>query len=1255
MLSVVTGVSQYNELHFSRLTTEDGLSSSWIRCIYQDKHGFIWFGSVDGLNRYDGKEFVIYRPDEKDRYSLISEAINYISEKEEGELWICTEQGVNILNQKKNVFELFPYMDKVRVVHAMTDHNHKTWFSSYSGIYCYNPSDSSLKIFRHDPKDPNTISSDIIEACYQDASNNIWIATNEGLNLYDPILEIFIKYKLPGSNSKDNNHIYSIEEDNENRLWLGVINQGLILFKNSYARPDKGEFIKVLDGSVRHLMVDKNNHLWIGHSLGLGLEIIDLNTYIAGKKPRIIHYNSSAINTYGISDNSISCIFQDIDNNVWVGTFAGGVNLYAERTKKFHSVIYDPEQLNRISNNVINCFLEDDPFFWIGTEKGLTQYDIRSSKFKHFFFNENVSSSLGANGIISLYKDSKNNLWVGTWNGGLCLFNYKSNSFQRFNIDSKNESPICSNHIFSILEDKNGNLWIGTDGGGLANYDYNSGRFKCFVHEPSNPQSIYHNAVNDICETSDGKIYISVYHSLELFDPLNGSFTHFVHNKFDTSSISAGNIIDIYEDSKKNIWVATTGGLNYFDQKNARFIRYTKSQGLPGNSIQAILEDDDGDLWLSTTNGISKFLKGTSRPAFPQFINYSVEDGLQGNEFVRRSALKSKSGQLYFGGTKGYSYFLPDSIFENLVTPKIVFTDIRVFDRDGRKSPYKIRSDINFLKQIVLDYNQSDFTIKYAGLSYINPEKNQYKYILEGYETEWHHVKNHQEATYTNLDPGTYVFKVYGSNNDGLWSKEPKSLEIIIARPWWNTILARVIYLIISAFSLYGFFRLRFRLLQNQKAVLEQKVNERTIELSDMNSLLEEKQEEITMQNEELSGHRNHLEQLVVERTKEMETAIQRAEASDKLKSAFLANMSHEIRTPMNAIVGFASLLKNEEISTEERREFLDIISSNCDILMVLINDILEISLIEANQLGLKSTPFYVDIVLEELESYFRLNNPKELNIEFKKPDTAERFVLQNDQTRFRQIISNLLNNAYKYTDTGHIWYGYEKIENEVRFFVEDSGIGIDESEYQNIFNYFHKIDKGDNRLYRGAGIGLSISNKLVELMGGKIWLTSEVGKGTTFFFSLPSAEEENNIFTNKVTDKNLPIQNLSGKLILVAEDEANNYVLIEKILRPTSADIVWAKNGKEALNYVKEFNKRKDIIVLMDIKMPVMNGIHASNEIKKINPRIPVIAVTAYAQAENREEILRHNFCDYLAKPLQPENLLMKIYKYANLNIVDF
>ncbi|MBA7524053.1 Sensor histidine kinase RcsC [subsurface metagenome] len=1245
----VLSFAQDNNLIFSRITTEDGLSSSWVRCIYQDAYGFIWFGTSDGLNRYDGYEIKEYKSDESNPNAIVNAAINYIDRREDGKLWICTERGVDIFDRDHDVFIDFPYLDKIRVTHVLTDYEKKTWFSSYSGLYCYDPEDSTIVLITNNPEDSSTLSHNTVEMTYEDSSNNLWIGTRNGLNLYDRKNQSFKRYASSGSpSSLSGNYIRSIVEDKEGRLWVGNQDYGVDLFINAKEKPDKGIFRNVVSGSTSHMMIDSRGFLWIGHGLGFGVNVLDLNAFTQDGKNTIYHYDYLPYNERSLSDDAIYYIFEDRDKGIWVGTYAGGVNYYSPRTKKFESVGHIPGDNQSLSDNIVNCFLEDKDFFWVGTENGLCRLDRRSGVFTNYFYEPENPKSLGANGVICIDKDKRGNIWIGTWNGGLNLYNYRQNNFTRYLPNEDVSGSISNEHVFAVLEDSRGILWVGTNGGGLNTYDYKTKKFSYYLPDPNDLNSLYHNAVNDICETSNGELYISTYHSLDLFDYNTGTFSHFVCDAQDSNSISDGNLLDIFEDSKQNLWIGTTRGLNYFNRDKNIFRHYTTKDGLPSNTIQAILEDDKGNLWLSTNNGISKFIDGTELPVKPEFRSYFANDGLQGNEFVRRSALKSNSGIVYFGGSKGYTYFNPDSIAENPIPPEIVLIDFQLFgnsDEESQKIMVHGR-DINLAEEIVLSFDQSDFIIKYSALNYLNSDRNQYEYMLDGYEKNWHSVGTQRTATYTNIHPGKYTFMVRGSNNDGVWSEKAKTLHIIIKPPWWKTIAFQVILAFLIISIIVGIYRIRFALLERQKHMLEKMVKERTGELSELNALLGERQEEISLQNKELEKHRNHLEQLVAERTEQLDEAREIAEASDNLKSAFLANMSHEIRTPMNAIVGFASMLKDEDIKHEEKEEFIDIITSNSQTLLVLINDILEISLIEVNQLVLSKEPFNAIKVLEELESYFKLKNHKKLDIKFINKKSKTRLTLNHDQTRFRQIVSNLLSNSYKYTDSGSIHFGFEILDNQVQFCIADTGIGINESEYQRIFDYFHKIDKGDNKLYRGAGIGLSISNKLVELMGGKIWLESKVDKGTTFYFTLPYPGEKALTSSSSGEKTKAKIKyNMAGATILIAEDELANFQLLNRVFKPTRAKVLWAKNGKEAVQIVRENKQLNKFIVLMDIKMPVMNGITANEEIKKINKDIPVIAVTAYAQSGDKKEILRHGFVDYMAKPLKSEKLLEIIY----------
>jgi signal transduction histidine kinase len=577
-----------------------------------------------------------------------------------------------------------------------------------------------------------------------------------------------------------------------------------------------------------------------------------------------------------------------------------------------------------------------------------------------------------------------------------------------------------------------------------------------------------------------------------------------MHQPDDSLSIGSGQTVSIFEDSNHNIWVATNMGLNLFEKNKGTFYRITSEDGLPNNNIQGILEDDNKNLWISTNAGIVKFINGVNNPRSANFRVFNKYDGLISNDFVVRSALRGDDGFMNFGSSRGFTRFHSDYIYENQIPPRIILTDFTLIGQDTRKElPILEQCDINNLPELTLRYNQNNFEVEFAATNYLHPEKNRFEFMLEGYETKWRDAGTLPRATYTNINPGHYTFLVKGTNNDGIWSEQPKSLKIVIVPPLWQTkgfIVALTIFLFALAFYL---IRRRFRRIQHQNRELEERITERTLELSETNLQLKASKEEITLQNKELEQHRYRLEELVKERTSELEKAKEKAEHSDRLKTSFMANLSHEIRTPMNAIVGFSNLLAQPDLDDEERKNIVSIISSNSEALLILINDILDISIVETNQLKLSPEWFSVNGLLNELEQYFQMRNDH--NIEIKalpEPDTD--LQLFNDMTRIRQIISNLLTNAMKFTTQGHIHFGYKTQSGVVTFFVEDTGIGIDAKEVPNIFNAFYKVDHPKEIIYRGTGLGLSLCKRLLQQMKGKIWVESEPGKGSVFFFSLP-------------------------------------------------------------------------------------------------------------------------------------------------------
>jgi signal transduction histidine kinase/ligand-binding sensor domain-containing protein/CheY-like chemotaxis protein len=1241
--------SQTETINFKHISNRDGLSNNWVRCIFQDNREYLWFGTSDGLNRYDGYNIKIYRPGTKKQEYIGDVNVNAICSKNDNELWICTDIGIYTYNYISDSLIYEPILKRQTILCTIKDKEQNIWFGTVDGLFKLNPKNNDTVKFIHDKSVNSSLCSNYINSIFQDSQSNIWIGTRNGLSLLLKGAKSFVNYQMsedPKSLPDDN--IVSICEDHNNRILIGTFQNGLAVVEKG----QKGNifFKKILDGHILSVIVDYQNSLWVGKDADGGMDIIKLKGLPDDyDSPDIKHIQNNPHNINSISDNSICFIYEDQLKDIWIGTLSEGINYYSKREKKFCVIEKKIDDLNTIQNNHVNAFFEERDYLWIGTEGGLDRYDKKTGNYNHFGSVNNKPGSLGGNAVYAIYKDSRGNLWIGSWSGGLSLFNYSTGTFKKFMYNNKKTGSISNNNVYSICEDKYGNLWIGTLGGGLNLYDYETETFTSFQHSDKDSRSISNNFVNHIYASTTGNLYISDYSTLEVFDYDHKNFSHYTYIN-DTSDLNIGkHIISIFEDSKKNIWLATNTGLEIFDETKKSIIHYNGS-GIADHTIQGILEDSKGNFWISTVKGISKFVDGANRPENPVFINFTTSDGLSGNEFIKRAAYKNPSGVMYFGSSNGLTFFQPDSIKTNPLIPKIVLTEFMLlYSKRNENNKYKsIFKNINTIDKIELSYLNSNFVIEFAALNYLHPEKNRYQYKLEGYDKDWIDAGNQHFVTYTNTQPGRYAFIVKGSNNDGVWCQSPRRLQIVIHPPWWGTLAFKIFLIMILILGFISFHYLRLSFLKRRNLVLEHKVLDRTNDLAEINTILEERQEEIIIQNDELERHRNHLENLVEERTSELVKAKIKAEDADRLKSSFLANMSHEIRTPMNAIYGFSGLLADDELTKDDRSKYIEIISENCESLLVLIDDILDISRIEGDRLVFTYEKFGVDDIMSNLENFFSHNSHKNISFEFANKTGNNGLILFNDKVRFRQIVTNLLDNANKFTDEGLIKFGYEILDKKARFFVSDTGIGIGNPELDKIFNHFYKIENNPVKLYRGTGLGLAICKKLVEMMGGEIWVESVLNQGSVFYFTLPFVNDLPTSQERKKAEEQKKLK-LKNYTILVAEDTPTNYELINSMLKPFGADIVWAQNGQEAIDYIKNNPEIKNCIILMDIKMPGVDGFEANKQIKAINDKIPVIAVTAYAQIGDKEKILNEQFDDYISKPMRIETLLAAIFKYAS------
>ena len=1135
VFSVQLIIAQDQGIKFQRYTTEDGLSQSSVVTIFQDDEGFLWFGTYAGLNRFDGYNFIVYAHSLNDSNSISESHVRSICQDTSGVLFVATMNGLNRFFTHTNEFVRFNHdpkdinsLSNNIVFKLFKDRDGDIWIGTWGGgldklerIEGTYASEQEVKyrFIHYKPEEgKNSISSLFIIDIAESADGVLWIGTNNGLNRYDKKTNTFTAYYHDpnNSNSLSSSDICSVCIDQKGNIWAGTWGSGLNVLD-----PRTNEILKFRhnqhDGnSISHdivleLLCDHTGTIWAGtYGGGLNRVIIDDNNFIkitdAKNRIHFVNYEHIENDYSSISTNSIYSIFEDRTGVMWLGTDWGGVNKFEKGSAKFKHIYAETSNRNSLSNNIIFSLLVDSKdLLWIGTPRGLNTYDKTTNKYKLFVHDPDDPHSLSNNAIRSIAEDKDGNIWLGSL-FGLNKYIPSTGKFKRY---IYNAQITNRNFIQYIQPSRNGALWIGTYDAGLQKFDPITEKLTSYLKDSLNPLGVDDNVIGSIIEDENNILWLGTRnHGLVKYNPTTNQAESYPNDPADSNSLSNSHVLSLLLDHNGIMWIGTSFGLNkrIVDKEGKiSFKRYYQSDGLSSFGVHGLIEDEYNQIWITTLKGMCKL-----NPETNEFTKYTKEDGLQDIEFTINSITKDKkTGELYAGGINGFNVFDPGKIQGNDLPPMVKIVGLKIFNKSvgvGTKINGEVilNQQISYAKSLKLTYKENVITFEFAALNFQSPKGNKYAFMLEGFEKDWNFVDNQRSATYTNLKPGKYTFIVKAATSNNVWSTEPAKISLTIRPPWWGTLFFKfILALTVIVIALLAHF-LRTRILSRQKLVLENMVKNRTEELSEANSLLEEKQEEITIQNEELEGHRFSLEQLVNERTAELFKAKEKAEESDKLKSAFLANMSHEVRTPMNAIIGFSSLLGDELYDEADKSYFIQLIQNNGNSLLTLINDILDVSIIEANQLVLFKEVFCVDDVLHEIHIYFKLENKKpiELNLLI---NSKNKTLLFNDQVRFRQVMNNLISNAIKYTENGSITFGYEIKNNEVEFYVEDTGIGIERNNLDKIFDYFYKIESNKLKIYEGTGIGLSISSKLVKLMGGELKVESESGKGSRFYFKLQS------------------------------------------------------------------------------------------------------------------------------------------------------
>ena len=833
------GFSQERNIRFEHIGTDNGLSQSNVLCILQDSRGFMWFGTRDGLNKYDGYKFTIYKNDANNKNSLSDNYVPDIFESSKGNIWIATRGGgLSSYDREKEQFINYKHDPQSKnsissnlVLTVFEDSYGNVWAGTEdAGLNLFDTKNNKFTSYTFNRNDTSTIGDNYIKDIFEDSRRNLWIATNSGgLNLFDRKTKTFRHFLHDENNRRSisGNSVWRIFEDSKQRLWIGTNGAGLNLFNR-----ETGEFshfkheesnANSLAGDVVYAIVEDNSgNIWIGTE-NSGLSIFN------PAEKKFTNYITDEFDNTSLSNNSIYSICKDTKSNIWLGTFNSGLNKVNRDAARFIHHKHIPFK-NSLSHNKVWCIYEDSKSgIWISTDGGgLNLFDPKTATFIAYRHEPGNKNSISGDYVLSVREDQKGNIWAGTWGEGVNVFNKEKNTFRHFKNDPANKSSLSNNNVWVVFEDRDKNMWIGTHGGGLNLFNPDNNSFSNYQHDETDPLSLSNNNVQSIFEDSEGYLWIGTDGGgLNRFDKNKKIFSHFIHED-KKNSISNNSVGAVYEDGNGMLWISTMVGLNSLDRKTNTFTVYTTKEGLPNNTVFGILEDEKKNLWISTNKGISKFNLLTKT-----FKNFGISDGLQSNEFKGQAFCKSRYGTMYFGGNNGFNEFSPYNIKDVSFDPPLVITDFQIFNKKvpiaiNAKDPSPLKKNISETKAIAISYKSSVISFEFASLNYASAEKKQYAYMLEGFDNTWNEVGMQHTATYTNLDPGEYVFKVKGLNNDGSWSNAITSLQLTITPPFWLTWWFKAIAGFFIIGSLIAVYRFRINAITRQKERLQRKVKERT-------------------------------------------------------------------------------------------------------------------------------------------------------------------------------------------------------------------------------------------------------------------------------------------------------------------------------------------------------------------------------------------------------------------------------------------